>query len=81
MATWSEHSEVGYHYEDLLADDSVIAWTEPPFDKSLYSGDDGPARTPICGCPRIPREFSVECAGCATCGQCSGPHVWPPLQT
>ncbi|MGV2918684.1 hypothetical protein, partial [Streptomyces alfalfae] len=35
------------HYEDLLADDSVIAWTEPPFDKSLYSGDDGPARTPM----------------------------------
>ncbi|MFJ9598052.1 hypothetical protein ACIRS3_35580 [Streptomyces virginiae] len=23
MATWSEHSKIGHHYEDLLADCSV----------------------------------------------------------
>ncbi|MFH8342697.1 hypothetical protein [Streptomyces sp. AM6-12] len=24
-------------------------------------------------------ELCLECAGCAACGQCTGPHVWPPL--
>ncbi len=23
VATWSEHSDIGYHYEDLFADGSV----------------------------------------------------------
>ncbi|GGT30383.1 MULTISPECIES: hypothetical protein [Streptomyces] len=40
VATWSEHSEIGHHYEDLLADGQVIAWTEPPFGETLYPGDD-----------------------------------------
>ncbi|MEU7038800.1 hypothetical protein ABZ958_34795 [Streptomyces sp. NPDC046237] len=80
VATWSEHSEIGHHYEDLLADGSVIAWTEPPFGESLYPGDDDPDYNPICHCPgQWPRQFCMECAGCAACGQCSGPHVWPPL--
>ncbi|MBK3384667.1 MULTISPECIES: hypothetical protein [Streptomyces] len=45
VATWSEHSEIGHHYEDLLADGSVIAWTEPPFGETLYPGDDDPTTT------------------------------------
>ncbi|MEU3188683.1 hypothetical protein ABZ707_31470 [Streptomyces sp. NPDC006923] len=81
VATWSEHSEIGHHYEDLLADGSVIAWTEPPFGETLYPGDDDPDYNPICSCPRLPRQFCLECVGCAACGQCTGPHVWPPLQT
>ncbi|MYY85527.1 MULTISPECIES: hypothetical protein [unclassified Streptomyces] len=79
VATWSEHSETGHHYEDLLADGRVIAWTEPPFGESLYPGDDDPDYNPVCHCPRTPQQFCMECAGCAACGQCTGPHIWPPL--
>ncbi len=27
VATWSEHSAIGHHYEDLLTDDRVISWS------------------------------------------------------
>ncbi len=64
VATWSEHSEIGHHYEDLLADGRVIAWTEPPFGESLYPGDDDPDYNPICHCPLTPRQFCMEGAGC-----------------
>ncbi|MEU5958738.1 hypothetical protein [Streptomyces sp. NPDC047525] len=35
VATWREHSAVGHHYENLLADARVLAWTEPPFRETL----------------------------------------------
>ena len=79
VATWSEHSETGHHYEDLLDDGRVISWTEPPFGETLHPGDDDPDYNPICHCPRLPKQLCKECAGCAACGQCPGPHVWPPL--
>ncbi|NED11860.1 hypothetical protein [Streptomyces sp. SID9124] len=47
VATWSEHSEIGHHYEDLLADGSVIAWTEPPFGETLCPGDDAEKDAPV----------------------------------
>ena len=79
-ATWSEHSGAGHRYEHLLADGSIITWTEPPFGESLRPGDDDPDYNAICSCPRLPQQFCLECAGCAVCGQCRGPHVWPPIQ-
>ncbi|MCL7496024.1 hypothetical protein M8I34_32165 [Streptomyces sp. MCA2] len=36
VATWSDHSNIGHHYEDLLADGRVISWTEPPFGETLH---------------------------------------------
>ncbi|TDU67124.1 hypothetical protein [Streptomyces sp. KS 21] len=78
VATWSEHSDVCHHFEDLLADGSVIAWTEPPFGETLYPGDDDPDYNPICDCPGPwPLAFCLECAGCDNCGQCpcSRPHL------
>ncbi|MEV2255965.1 hypothetical protein AB0I94_36330 [Streptomyces sp. NPDC050147] len=78
VATWSEHSAVGHHDEDLLADGRAIAWTQPPSGEMLHPGDGVPDYNPICSCPRVPKEFCMECAGCAACGQCTGPHVWPP---
>ncbi|MFJ2825886.1 hypothetical protein ACIO7M_32990 [Streptomyces toxytricini] len=80
VATWSEPSEIGHHYEDVLADGLVISWTEPPFGEMLPPGDDDPDYNLICDCPgQWPRQFCMECAGCAACGQCTGPHVWPSL--
>ncbi|MGW8985176.1 hypothetical protein ACWGQ9_21225 [Streptomyces parvus] len=71
VATWSEHSVVGHHYEDLLADGRVIAWTEPPFGETVHPGDDDPDYNPICSCPTTwPRSFCLECAGCSACGRC-----------
>ncbi|QKV97210.1 hypothetical protein HUT19_40680 [Streptomyces sp. NA02950] len=78
MATWSEHSDIGHHYEDLLATGRVISWTEPPFGGTAHPDD--PDYNPICRCPLTPQQFCMECAGCAACGQCTGPRVWPPLR-
>ncbi|MFF8604163.1 hypothetical protein ACF065_34720 [Streptomyces sp. NPDC015232] len=75
-------SAVGRHFEELLADGTVYAWTEPPFGETYYPGEDDPDCNPICDCPgQWPCQFCMECAGCTACGQCTGPHVWPPLQT
>ncbi|MET9520326.1 hypothetical protein [Streptomyces sp. NPDC002994] len=30
VAVWAEHSAIGHHYEELRADGTVDAWTEPP---------------------------------------------------
>jgi hypothetical protein len=74
-ATWSEHSAIGHHYEDLLAHGRVIAWREPPFGESLCPGDDDPDDNPICSCPGPrPRSFCLECAGCTACSQCPCHH-------
>ncbi|MGW6247893.1 hypothetical protein [Streptomyces roseolus] len=78
VTTWSEHSEIGHHHEDLLTDGQVAAWTEPPFGETPHPGDDDPDYNPICDCLLLPKQFCMECAGCAACGQCTGPHVWPP---
>ncbi|MEW1551854.1 hypothetical protein [Streptomyces tsukubensis] len=71
VAVWAEHSEVGHRYEELLADGTVTAWTEPPFGESVHPGDDEPDHNPICHCPgTCPAAFCLECAGCAACAQC-----------
>jgi hypothetical protein len=66
----TEHSAIGHHHEELLADVEVLAWTEPPFGETLHPGEDDPDHNPICWCPRTPRAFCMECAGCADCEQC-----------
>ncbi|MGW0825279.1 hypothetical protein [Streptomyces sp. NPDC002845] len=44
VAVWAEHSDIGHHYEELLADGRVIAWTQPPFGETVHPGEDGPDR-------------------------------------
>ncbi|MER7050308.1 hypothetical protein [Streptomyces jumonjinensis] len=68
---WTEHSETGHRHEELLADGTLIAWTEPPFGETVHPGDDDPDHNPICACPGTwPAAFCLECAGCAACAQC-----------
>lgn len=50
----------------------------PPLGEPYSEGDDDPDCNLICWCPRIPKQFCMECAGCAARGQCRGPHTWPP---
>ncbi|MFI6530167.1 hypothetical protein [Streptomyces uncialis] len=70
-AVWTEHSETGHRYEELLADGTVIAWTEPPFGETVHPRDDDPDHHRICACPGTwPTAFCLECAGCAACAQC-----------
>ena len=71
VAVWEEHSGIGHHYEELRADRTVDAWTEPPFSETRYPGEDDPDHNPICSCPgQWPLAFCLECAGCDNCGQC-----------
>ncbi|MGW1619950.1 hypothetical protein [Streptomyces sp. NPDC002172] len=75
VAVWEKHSDIGHHYEELLADGRVIAWTEPPFGETVHPGEDDPDYNPICHCPgQTPRAFCLECAGCADCDQCRCPR-------
>jgi hypothetical protein len=67
VAVWAEHSGIGHHYEELLADGKVLAWTEPPFSETAHPGEDDPDYNPICHCPGTPRAFCMECAGCDQC--------------
>lgn len=66
----------GTRYE---VDGQVQVDYAPPLGGPCYEGDDEPDYTPICSCPRLPKQFCMGCAGCAACGQCTGPHAWPPL--
>lgn len=72
VAVWEEHSDIGHHYEELRADGTVDAWTEPPFGEPLYPGQGDPDYNPICSCPGPwPLAFCLDCAGCDECGQCA----------
>lgn len=74
IAVWHTASAIGRHFEELLADGTVHAWTEPPFGETYYPGEGDPHYNPICGCPGpFPRAFCMECAGCADCEQCRCP--------
>ncbi|WP_245172947.1 hypothetical protein [Streptomyces achromogenes] len=44
-------SAIGRHFEELLTDGTVYAWTEPPFGETYYPGEDSPDYNPICNCP------------------------------
>lgn len=71
VAVWAEHSASGHHYEELRADGTVDAWTQPPYGETRYPGEDDPDHNPICSCPGPwPRAFCLECAGCTQCTQC-----------
>ncbi|MFD8937933.1 hypothetical protein ACFV0R_22240 [Streptomyces sp. NPDC059578] len=75
VAVWAEHSAIGHRYEELLADGTVLAWTEPPVGEPLHEGADDPDHNPICVCPgQWPTAFCIECAGCSACAQCSCPR-------
>ena len=78
IATWVQSTGCGTRYEELTADGQVHVDYAPPLGEPWFEGDDDPDHNPICSCPRVPKQFCMECAGCAACGQCTGPHVWPP---
>ena len=78
IATWAESTGCGTRYEELTADGQVHVDSTPPLGEPWFVGDDEPDYNPICDCPRLPKQFCMECAGCAACGQCRGPHTWPP---
>lgn len=80
VATWVQSTGCGTRYEELPADGQVHVDYTPPLGEPWFEGDDDPDHKPICSCPRVPKQFCMECAGCAACGQCTGPHVWPPLR-
>ncbi|MGM0361671.1 hypothetical protein ACNFRX_16880 [Streptomyces griseoaurantiacus] len=80
VATWVQSTACGTRYEDLTADGQVHVDYAPPLGEPWFEGDDDPDHNPICSCPRLPKQFCMECAGCAACGQCTCPHVWPPLR-
>ncbi|MEU1668510.1 hypothetical protein ABZ547_34010 [Streptomyces sparsogenes] len=69
----------GTRYVDLTADGQVHVACAPPLGEPWFEGDDDPDYHPVCSCPRVPKHFCMECVGCAACGQCTGPHVGPPL--
>ncbi|WP_331756549.1 hypothetical protein [Streptomyces sp. NBC_01568] len=72
VAVSEENNAIGHHYEELHADGTLDAWTEPPFGETRYPGEDDPDHNPICDCPgQWPLAFCLECAGCAECEQCS----------
>ncbi|MFJ7497937.1 hypothetical protein ACIQZB_44025 [Streptomyces sp. NPDC097727] len=80
VATWVQSTGCGTRYEELTTDGQVYVDYAPPLGEPWFEGDDDPDYNPICSCPRVPKQFCRECAGCAACGQCTGPHVWPPLR-
>lgn len=80
IATWVTSTGCGTRYEDLAADGEVHVDYRPPLGEPWFEGEDDPDYNPICWCPRVPQQFCMECAGCAACGQCRGPHVWPPAR-
>jgi hypothetical protein len=51
VAVWAEHSASGHHYEELRADGTVDAWTQPPYGETRYPGEEDPDHNPICSCP------------------------------
>ncbi|MFI1293400.1 hypothetical protein ACH4VM_33990 [Streptomyces sp. NPDC020792] len=79
VVTWVEPTACGTRHETLTADGQVHVDYTPPLGESYFEGDDAPDYNPICNCPRVPKQFCMECASRAACGQCTGPHVWPPL--
>jgi hypothetical protein len=81
VAVWVKSTWCGTRYEDLTADGQVHVDYTPPLGEPWFEGDDDPDYNPICWCPRLPKQFCMECATCAACGQCNGPHVWTPLRT
>lgn len=81
VATWVQSTGCGTQYEDPTADGQVHVDYSPPLGEPYFEGDDDPDYNPICACPRVPKQFCLECASCAACGQCTGPHVWPPLRS
>ncbi|MFV0131595.1 hypothetical protein ACLGI4_28510 [Streptomyces sp. HMX112] len=58
VAVWHTASAAGRYFEELLADGTVHAWTEPPFGETYYPGEDDPDYNPICDCPAVPRRFA-----------------------
>ncbi|GAB1339841.1 hypothetical protein ACE1SV_64310 [Streptomyces sp. E-15] len=79
VAAWHTASAVGQHFEELLADGTVYAWTEPPFGETYHAGEDDPDYNPICDCPAVPRAFCISCATCAVCRPCTCPPPWEHL--
>ncbi|MER6738934.1 hypothetical protein [Streptomyces puniciscabiei] len=72
VATWVQSTGCGTRYETLTGGGRVHVDYTPPLGEPYFEGD--PDYTLICNCPRL-----MECANCAACGQCRGPHVWTPL--
>ncbi|MFF1280723.1 hypothetical protein [Streptomyces sp. NPDC058299] len=77
VAMWVQSTGCGTRYEELTDDGQVHVDYAPPLGEFWLEGDDVPDHNPICSYPRVPKQFRTECAGC---GQCTGPHVWPPLR-
>ncbi|MFD9044594.1 hypothetical protein [Streptomyces bottropensis] len=79
IAVWTESTWCGTRHE--TADGQVHVDGRPPIgEPRYYEGEDDPGFNPICHCPRTPAQFCLTCAGCAACGQCCGPHIWPPAR-
>ncbi|MEU5200369.1 hypothetical protein AB0G86_41075 [Streptomyces scabiei] len=77
-AVWVESTWCGIWFETLTADGQVHIDGRPPIgEPRYYEGEDDPDFNPVCHCPRTPRQF---CLACADCGQCPGPHIWPPAR-
>ncbi|MEV5242922.1 hypothetical protein AB0K89_27995 [Streptomyces cinnamoneus] len=45
VAVWYTASAIGWHFEELLADGTVHAWTEPPFGETYTPARTTPATT------------------------------------
>ncbi|MEV7082381.1 hypothetical protein AB0N88_28210 [Streptomyces sp. NPDC093516] len=80
IAMWTESTWCGTRHETLTADGQVHVDGRPPLGEPWLEGEDDPDYNPICHCPRLPKQFCMECAGCAACGQCRGPHIRPPAR-
>ncbi|MFD5477738.1 alpha/beta hydrolase family protein [Streptomyces hawaiiensis] len=75
--TWER---CGTRYEDLTADGQVHVDYMPPLGEPWFEGDDDPDYNPICSCPRVPKQFCMECAGCAALRAVHRPARLAPLR-
>ncbi|MEU6889951.1 hypothetical protein ABZ918_33120 [Streptomyces viridosporus] len=51
VAVWHAASAVGRHFEELLADGTVYAWTEPPLGEPTTPARTTPTTTPSATAP------------------------------
>ncbi|WTO33017.1 hypothetical protein OG399_44845 [Streptomyces achromogenes] len=51
VAVWHTASAVGRHFEELLADDTVHAWTEPLPGETYHAAEENPDYNPLCDSP------------------------------
>ncbi|WP_405444562.1 hypothetical protein OG350_00770 [Streptomyces achromogenes] len=82
VASWVETTGCGTRYEDLTADGQVHVDYTPLLGEPWFEVRTTPGYKPVCGCPRLRKQWCdgcIGCIGCVVCGQCRAPHVRLPL--